>query len=231
MITVSVTARRMIAAGPLAAAAALLLAACGSSGGHHVTSAPSGPGRPPASSQGPSASATGSPAAASPPAPPRPAGSPTSGKGLAPCATSSLAVTADTSQTGGAAGSTYVPLDFQNTSNTSCSMYGFPGVSFVTGRGGSQTGAAAARNTQFGSVPVTLSPGSIAHAWLQVAVAGNYPASTCKPVTAHWLRVYPPANTVPAYVSYSAAACSSAKAQILSVMPVRPGRGVRGQAP
>jgi hypothetical protein len=132
---------------------------------------------------------------------------------------------------GGAAGSTYVPIDFTNSSGRACSMYGYPGVSFVTGRGGSQIGAAAARNNGFSSVPVTLAAHASAHAWLQVAEAGNYPASTCHMVTATWLRVFPPADTVPAYASHTFSACASSKANLLTVMPVRPGAGVPGQVP
>jgi hypothetical protein len=140
-------------------------------------------------------------------------------------------VTVASSAGGGAAGSTYVPIDFTNTSGRACSMYGYPGVSFVTTRGGSQIGAAAVRNSGFSSVPVTLAAHASAHAWLQVAEAGNYPASSCHMVTATWLRVFPPANTAPAYVSHTFSACSSSKANLLTVMPVRSGAGVQGQVP
>jgi hypothetical protein len=46
-----------------------------------------------------------------------------------------------------------------------------------------------------GDHEVKLVAGGVAHAWLQVAEAGNYPAATCQPVTAHWLRVYAPGET------------------------------------
>src|SRR5580700_1303607 len=45
-----------------------------------------------------------------------------------------------------------------------------------------------------------------AHAWLQVAVASNYPAAACKPVSAHWLRISPPQATGAGYVSFSSGA-------------------------
>jgi hypothetical protein len=106
-------------------------------------------------------------------------------------------------------------------------------MSFVTAddRGGRQIGAAAQRNPAFGNRAVRLAPGGVAHAWLQVSEAGNYPASACKPVTAHWLRVYAPGDTGASYVSHSFDACSKASAQLLSVMPVRAGDGVRGVTP
>jgi hypothetical protein len=150
---------------------------------------------------------------------------------VAACTTSALTVTVASTPGGGAAGSTYMPIDFTNTSGRACALYGYPGVSFVTGRGGTQIGAAAARNTGFSAVPVTVASHATAHAWLQVAQAGNYPASTCHMVTATWLRVFPPGSTVPAYVNRTFSACASAKANLLTVMPVRSGAGVQGQVP
>lgn len=229
MITLSVTARRGIAAASLTAAAAMA-AACGSAGGSQP--APQQHASSPASGGSPAANGNGTPnAGATPAASPQMSSGQGGGSGLTACTTSSLNVTVDTSQSGAAAGSTYLPIDFTNSSGRACSMYGFPGVSFVTGRGGSQIGAAAARNRGFSSVPVTLAAHGSAHAWLQVAEAGNYPASTCHMVTATWLQVFPPGNRVPAYVSHTFSACSSAKANLLTVMPVRSGMGVQGRVP
>src|SRR6202011_900237 len=113
---------------------------------------------------------------------------------------------------GAAAGSTYYPVDFTNTSSSPCGMYGYPGLSFVTAgsSAGRQIGAAAQENPGFGRLAVRLAAGGVAHAWLQVAQAGNYPASTCQPVTAHWLRVFPPGDTAATYVGVSFSACASA---------------------
>lgn len=146
------------------------------------------------------------------------------------CKAGQLTVTMDDAQGGGAAGSTYVPLDFANSSESACTMYGFPGVSFTTSDG-AQIGAAAARNTGFGSVLVTLRPGGSAHAWLQVADAQNYPQGKCDPATASVLRVYPPGTTGTREVRQSFVACRSASAPILTVTSVRSGRGVQGTVP
>src|SRR6202035_465496 len=97
--------------------------------------------------------------------------------GLALCQPSSLQVTVNASQAGGAAGSTYVPVNFTNTSGAPCGLYGYPGMSFVTANGnaGQQIGAAAQRNTAFGNLSVRLAADGVAHAWLQIAQAANYP--------------------------------------------------------
>ena len=50
-------------------------------------------------------------------------------------------------QAGGAAGSTYLPVGFTNTSSSPCGLYGYPGMSFVTAgdSSGSQIGRASCR--------------------------------------------------------------------------------------
>lgn len=201
------TARALIAAAVLACSAALATA-CGTS---------SGTGAAPAAT----ASPTVSPGTASPASSPTATAS-TAQAGSAPCATSALKVTVPTGTGGAAAGSTYYPVRFANVSGASCTLYGYPGVSFVTAPGGSQIGPAATRNPATPRQLVTLSPGQAVHAELQVVDAENYPPADCGLVTAHWLKVYPPNQTAPAYVSFTAQACSKPK-QILSVQSVQLG--------
>jgi Protein of unknown function (DUF4232) len=152
---------------------------------------------------------------------------------LARCKTDALKMTLDGRQAGGAAGSIYYPVDFANASGAACALAGYPGVSFVTAPGavGRQIGAAAQRNPAFEPAVVRLAPGGYAHVWLQVAQAGNYPESSCRPVTALGLRVYPPGETEPGYVRRDFQACADASAQLLTVMPLRPGKGIQGTTP
>ena len=212
--------RHVVSLAVTAAAAAGLLAGCASASTHQAGTAPAGGATP-----GKTAAAGGTAAGTGPAA--------SGTAGLALCQPSSLQVTVNASQAGGAAGSTYVPVDFTNTSGSPCGLYGYPGMSFVTaGDGtGSQIGAAAQQNPSFGKVPVRLAAGGAAHAWLQVTEAGNYPAATCQPVTAHWLRVYAPGETRALYVSHAFDACSSNSAPLLTVMPVRSGQGIQGTTP
>ncbi len=153
--------------------------------------------------------------------------------GLAVCQPADLKVAVDTSQAGGAAGSAYYPVNFTNISSAPCGLYGYPGMSFVTAAGGSgtQIGAAAQRDPTFSDLAVMLPADGMAHSWLQVAQAGNYPASACQPTTAHWLRVFPPGDTAASYVDVSFDACASASTPLLTVTPIRSGQGVRGVTP
>ena len=147
----------------------------------------------------------------------------TTSSGPAPCPTSGLRVALG--QGDGAAGSTYYPLDFTNASGDACTLFGYPGVSFVTGVGGSQIGNAASRNPAFASESVTIPAGGVVHAALQVVNAQNFPRADCHPVTAHWLKIYPPNQTAPLYLSFTAPACSArgGSVDILAVEAVRPG--------
>jgi len=218
--------RHAVALAVTAAAAAGLLAGCASASTQQAGTAPAGGAATAGGKTATAGGTTGGSNAGS--------GRPASGTaGLALCQPSSLQVTVNASQAGGAAGSTYVPGDFTNTPGSPCGLYGYPGMSFVTaGDGsGSQIGAAAQENPSFGKVPVQLAAGGTAHAWLQVAEAGNYPAATCQPVTAHWLRVYAPGETQAVYVSHAFDACASASTPLLTVMPVRSGQGVQGTTP
>jgi hypothetical protein len=206
-------------------AAAALVAGCASSGSG--TSA-SGSSAPSTSASG-SVSGSGSAVPASSPAT-APTSKSSTATGLAACATANLSVALVSNMGGGAAGSTYVPIQFTNTSGTACAMYGFPGVSFVTGQGGSQIGAPAQRSAS-AKVTVTLAAHATAHAWLQIAEAGNYPASSCHVTNAPWLKIYPPGNTAASYVSHSFQTCSSAKVVTMTIDPIRTGAAVQGQVP
>ncbi|HEX3749550.1 MAG TPA: DUF4232 domain-containing protein [Streptosporangiaceae bacterium] len=205
-------------------AAAALVAGCASSGS----------GTSASSSAAPSTSASGSGSASSAAPASSPETAPTSksstATGLAACTTANLSVALVSNMGGGAAGSTYVPIQFTNTAGSACALYGFPGVSFVTGQGGSQIGAPAQRSPS-AKVTVTLAAHATAHAWLQIAEAGNYPASSCHVTNASWLKIYPPGNTAAAYVSHSFQTCSSAKVVTMTIDPVRTGAAVQGQVP
>jgi hypothetical protein len=82
---------------------------------------------------------------------------------------------------------------------------------------------AAAEDTTYPRRLVMLTPGSTVHAELKVTNARNYPPSACQPAMANRLRIFPPGQTSPLYVSLTAMGCSSTSVQILSVQTVQPG--------
>jgi hypothetical protein len=202
-----VAARKAAVMAALAVAAGLL-AGCGSS---------SSPSAHPTATVTVTVTVTAAPATS--PAPLTPAPTAT---GPAGCLTAAL--TASLGPGSGAAGSSYYPIEFTNVSGTTCSLYGYPGVSFVAASG-LQVGAAATEDPTYPRLLVTVTPGSTVHAELRITDAQNYPPSTCDPVTVHQLRIFPPGQTSALTIGRIATACSSTSVHILSVQTVQPGNG------
>ncbi len=195
----------LVAAGTVAA----LASGCGSNAaptpGTTVTvtaSPPSGGGSQP--------SAT----APSTPAPPA---------GPAECTTAELHVAIGESN--GAAGTIFYGLDFTNITDSTCFMQGYPGVSLVStdSGAGSQIGADAKRDPVTPSKQLLIPAEGTAHAVLGVAEAGNFPASKCNPVSAMWLKVFPPDQTVPAYVPFTTQTCASTSEPTMRITAVSAG--------
>jgi hypothetical protein len=191
---------------------AAAVAGCASSGssqpgasGSSAAASPTAQGTTPGSSNTP-AVAVPSSAPAGPPA----------------CPTSSLQVKLGVGQ--GYAGGVYVVIDFTNTGASTCSLFGYPGVSLVKGPPYTQIGLAAKRSTTTPKKLVTLAPGATANALLQIVDALNYPSASCGPTKATALKIYPPNQTEPVYLPNTSSGCAK-PVQIMYIGAVRPGSG------
>jgi len=204
------TGRLALTAAALISAAAV--AGCTSSG---TSSPPAAPGStaPTPTTASPAPTSGNTPAVASPSA---------TATGPAACPTTSLQVKQGVAQ--GYAGGVYVVIDFTNTSSSTCTLYGYPGVSLVSGPPYMQIGLAAKRSTSTPKTLVTLAPGATANALLQIVDALNYPSASCGPTKATALKVYPPNQTVPVYLPNTSNGCTK-PVQILYIGAVRPGSG------
>jgi hypothetical protein len=199
----------VLRAGRLALTAAALIctaavAGCASSGSSQPAAPAASPSAPAATSSSntpavvaPSSSAAGTPA----------------------CATSALQVKLGSSD--GYAGGVYVVIDFTNTSGSSCTLFGYPGVSLVTGPPYKQIGLAAKRSTSTPKKLVTLAAGATASAQLQIVDALNFPSATCGPAKATALKIYPPNQTEPVYLPNASTGCTK-PVQIMYIGAVRP---------
>jgi Domain of unknown function (DUF4232) len=146
---------------------------------------------------------------------------PTTPSGPGACSTSDLKLVVGAGN--GTAGSIYYPLEFTNVSSAACTVFGYPGVSFVTAAG-SQIGAPAGRDGTTPRVLVTVQPGAVAHATLQITEAGNYPPSRCGHiVSVSWLKVYPPNQYSALTVPVTTQGCSSKTLVTMSVSTVSAG--------
>jgi len=153
---------------------------------------------------------------------------PAAAAGTPACTSSGLVVWWDTSGSG-TAGSTYYGLQLTNVSGHTCSLSGYPGVSGVD-LSGHQLGSAAIRNPVNKTTTITLSSGTTANAQNTTAVAlvkitdvANYPAATCKPVTAAGLRVYAPGQKASTLIPFPFRACSKSGPTYLQVEAVERG--------
>ncbi len=206
-------ARRALAAAALSCLAALL-SACG--GG---TPAPT---QTVTVSASPAAPATVSASAAATSSPAPPVSSPAVPAGPAACATRDLKLTLGLSQ--GAAGSIYQVIDFTNIGTTTCTLYGYPGVSLAGGTPVSQIGLAASEDPTTPRKLVTLVPGAVGNALLRLVQAGFFPPAKCAPVNSKYLQIYPPNQTTPAYLGYKTQVCSKPIRQ-LTISVVKSGSG------
>ena len=126
--------------------------------------------------------------------------------------------------TQGTAGSVQVTIIFKNLNNVPCTLYGFPGVALAAGTPVTDVGQPSSNSPATARELVTLAPGGFANATLQIADAGNFPASACTQVATDWLAVIPPNQTVPLYISLTSTGCQGS-AKLLTVTAVRPGNG------
>ncbi|WP_037075432.1 DUF4232 domain-containing protein [Pseudonocardia spinosispora] len=126
---------------------------------------------------------------------------------------------------GGAAGSVYQSLRFTNVSGKTCTLQGFPGVSYVTGDNGTQVGEPAVRVGTKGDV-VTVAPGATASVELGMVNVGNYDAAVCKPTPVKGLRVYPPNETASLFIPSPGTGCAGTPpGQQLKVTTMKAGQG------
>jgi hypothetical protein len=125
----------------------------------------------------------------------------------------------------GAAGSVYQVIDFTNISATSCTLYGYPGVSLAGGTPVAQIGAAASRSTATGPSVVALAPGETANALLRITQALNYPTAKCSPTPTTYLQIFPPDQFTPIYLAYKSTGCASTSVNLLSISVIQPGTG------
>jgi len=205
----------------------VVLAACGS--GHKsaapaTTTAPASTVRPrTTTTTAPRSTTTTAPPSTTTTSPPSTATTTTAPPAsLSACTSSHLAAALTSPQ--GAAGTTYYHLELTNTGSRPCTLYGYPGVSFVTGATGAQVGAAAEHSSTTEPLStVTLDPGASSVATLGIVDAGNYPTS-CQITSASGLRVYPPGDVAALFIPTSGiSTCANSADSTLRVGPITAG--------
>lgn len=109
----------------------------------------------------------------------------------------------------GAAGTVYHLLRFTDVTHRSCSLTGYPGVSFTDAHG-RQLGVPAAWTAGVPVTRIVLRPGASAHTALGIPQAANFPPASCQARTSSFLRVYPPGSFTARLVPLTALVCTTA---------------------
>jgi hypothetical protein len=135
------------------------------------------------------------------------------------CRTSGLVTWLDTNGNG-TAGTIFYTLKFTNLSGHACALHGYPGVSAVN-LSGRQLGRSATRTTGARVRTVTVRNGGTAQASLGIVEAGNFPPSTCAPVTAAGLKIFPPNQGASRTIPFPFPTCSRGPASNLRIQAVR----------
>jgi Protein of unknown function (DUF4232) len=118
----------------------------------------------------------------------------------------------------GAAGHIFYQLQFSNIGHSTCTFFGYPGVSALDSHG-HQVGLPATHSGA--KLTVTLAPGATAHVVLGVTDAG---AVCTHPVNAALLRVFPPGQFHAQLVEFPSEACRGKS--LLHVDAMHPRAGI-----
>ncbi len=201
------------------------VAAAGTAAGCSTSSSSGTPATVTVTPSAPSSASTAAPTSPSGSAS-APSASPPSTSGqavVAACTTAGLRVSKGDNK--GAAGTIYTNIDFTNTSGSACVLEGYAGVSLVSAgdTAATQIGDDAKRTTTTRVRPVTLASGQTAHAVVGVAEAGNFPASKCRPVIAHWMKVFPPNQRTAAFFSFTTKTCGNSKVPTMTISAISAG--------
>ena len=194
-----------------------VLAACAPAGSSGAVSAP----RPAAGSSANSAAPKPPSATVSGPAAVghTPAG--TTG-GPSRCTTGQLRITVASGDN--AAGHIGLRIVFTNTGTRTCTLYGYPGVSFQASPTGPQINDPAQRSPAQGApTRITLAPGHHAHADLLLVNVANYPSNLCKPAQIAGVRVYPPDQTTAAFAASPQQVCTINGTGLAQIYPIQAG--------
>jgi hypothetical protein len=102
----------------------------------------------------------------------------------------------------------------RNTSDASCFVKGYGGLSYVGGGNGTQVGAAADR-TPSAAPRTVLAPGDKVRSAVSEAAYGAYPKAECRPTKVDGFRVYVPDETRSIYVEHPTTGCANPRVHLL----------------
>lgn len=109
----------------------------------------------------------------------------------------------------------YGRIVLRNTSDATCWIRGYGGLSYVGGGNGAQVGAAAER-TPSATPRVVLEPGEKVRSAVTETSVGPYSAKECRPTPVDGFRVFLPDETRSQFVSHPTQGCADPAVHLLS---------------
>lgn len=103
------------------------------------------------------------------------------------------------------------------TGSTTCTLQGWPGVSFVGDGNGTQLGAPATLDWSAPHPTLTIKPGGKVQAPIDYSNADVYAPSECQEKLADGFRVYPPGSRTSIFIPEKWEACTSTQHKLLTV--------------
>ncbi len=133
------------------------------------------------------------------------------------CASSQLKV-AQADQSVGA-GQRYAKIVFTNTASTSCTLTGYPGVSYVAAAG-AQSGNPATRTGATVHTITLAAHGSASATMHDSDGMGGYTPGQCKLTSVQGLRIYPPNQKAALFIPWKTQHCAGTTIHPLTIGPV-----------
>jgi len=109
----------------------------------------------------------------------------------------------------------YGRIVLRNTSETTCWIRGYGGLSYVGGGDGKQVGAAADR-TPSNKPRVVLAPGDKVRSAVVETSTGPYPKKQCRPTPVDGFRVYLPDETRSQFIEHPTTGCANDEIHLLA---------------
>jgi hypothetical protein len=139
----------------------------------------------------------------------------------AACSSSQLALSVGIGQ--GTAGTSYQVLVLTNNGSSACTLFGYPGVSFLDASG-AIIGKPSSRDHANEHTITLAASGGQANALSRQPDPGNFSPSACLPKTAKQVRVYPPGQKVALFAHDAVQLCSTSKGRT-GIGPMLAGNG------
>jgi len=127
--------------------------------------------------------------------------------GVPRCGTSSLRGAVDNRLSGQQTLEPYLVVT--NTGHATCTLSGFPAVTWVAGPQRVRVGAGAEYSPNNPHPAVNLKPGAHGYFWMTINLPSKYTVQRCRPAQADGFQLYPPRSPTPLFIAFPIVTCAN----------------------